>query len=183
MIVSHVHVKAMEEAPLICLINLALQLLSPPDCTGTMLDKTVLYPIIKGGIPQFRGANDPQYMLESSGGGDASSDEGDAEIGYEVSSDEQSDDGSIESYYDSDDVLTDKSDFIDDSEDLGDVNSFDDSYNLDSDASYEPYDSDDPYLSNTPDDSETSSIWSDNFSTTHSLQDKPSKLCFASADS
>ncbi|KAF9733729.1 hypothetical protein PMIN01_08116 [Paraphaeosphaeria minitans] len=70
-----------------------------------------------------------------------------------------------ESECESDDVLTDKSDFIDDSEDL---DNFDNS-----DGSYHPADFVHPYHSNTSDDSDTSSDWSDAYSPTKCMPKIP----------
>ncbi|KAF1971141.1 hypothetical protein BU23DRAFT_556166 [Bimuria novae-zelandiae CBS 107.79] len=79
-------------------------------------------------------------------------------------SDEEFLESDSESYYDSDDVLTDKSDFIDDSEDLDDLDN--------SDSAYDPAESDHSYQSSTSDDSETSSDWSDAHSPTNGVYDK-----------
>ncbi|KAL5371620.1 hypothetical protein DPSP01_014138, partial [Paraphaeosphaeria sporulosa] len=108
---------------------------------------------LKYGIPKqsYAGENAIGSIIESS-------DEQHAENDWIDPLEEESLEDESQSDYDSDDVLTDESDFIDDSEDLDDFDN--------SDGSYDPADPVHPNHSNTSDDSDTSSNWSDAYSPT-----------------
>ena len=75
-----------------------------------------------------------------------SDEENSMELADEDCMDDESSTSETDSCYDSDDVLTDKSDFIDNSEDLDGWDS--------SDGSYDPADNEYLYLSNSSDDSD-----------------------------